>query len=57
MVNGGYGERHVNSFLDALNIPCISQRALKGREREVGQQLEQMADETCQKYLQEEIKL
>lgn len=49
MVNGGYGETHVNTLLAALNIPCVSQKTLKNREREVGQQVGEMAEETCQK--------
>lgn len=58
MVNGGYGEIHVNTLLAALNIPCVSQKTLKNREREVnGQQLREIAEETCQKSLQEEIRL
>lgn len=57
MVNGGYGKTHVNALLAALNIYCVSQKTLKTREREVGQQVGEMAEETCQKSLQEEIRL
>lgn len=34
----------------------MSQKTLKTREREVGQQVGEMAEETCQKSLQEEIR-
>ncbi|XP_062611418.1 uncharacterized protein LOC134273245 [Saccostrea cucullata] len=57
MLNEGFGETHVNSLLAALNIPSVSRKTLKNREREVGQQLGQMAEETCNKSLQEEMKL
>lgn len=57
MVYGGYGKTHVNTLLAALNINCVSQKTLKTREREVGQQVGEMAEETCQKSLQEEIRL
>lgn len=56
MVNGGYGKTHLNTLLAALNIYCVSQKTLKTREREVGQQVGEMAEETCQKSLQEEIR-
>lgn len=32
MVNGGYGETHVNTLLAALNIPCVSQKTEEQRE-------------------------
>lgn len=35
---------------------CVAEN-LKNREREVGQQVGEMAEETCQKSLQEEIRL
>lgn len=57
MVYGGYGKTHVNTLLAALNINCVSQKTLKTRERDVGQQVGEMAEETCQKSLQEEIRL
>ena len=55
MVNGGYGETHVNSLLAALNIPGISDKSLKKREREVGEILE--AGQSCIEVLQEELNL
>ncbi|XP_061173475.1 uncharacterized protein LOC133182645 [Saccostrea echinata] len=42
MINGGFDETHVNSLLGALNIPSVSQKTLKHREREDGQQLGQI---------------
>ncbi|XP_061175979.1 uncharacterized protein LOC133184928 [Saccostrea echinata] len=57
MLNGGYGITHVNALLAALNIPGITNRSLKSREREVGEHLEEMAGQSCNKVLQEEMKL
>ena len=36
MINGGFGETHVNSILTSLNISSISKKSLKNRECEVG---------------------
>lgn len=57
MINGGFGETHVNSFLASLNIPGISKKSLKNREREVGVHLEELAEDSCQKQLQDEIRM
>lgn len=57
MINGGFGEIHVNNMLAALNIPTITQKSLKNREREVGTHLNDMAEESCQTHLQEELRL
>ena len=47
MINGGFGETHLNVLLAVLNIPGISKRGLK--EREVGNTLSKMADESLPK--------
>lgn len=57
MINGGFGETHVNCILASLNILGISKKSLKNREREVGVNLEEMAEESCQKQLQDEIRM
>ncbi|XP_062603151.1 uncharacterized protein LOC134264915 [Saccostrea cucullata] len=57
MLNGGYGITHVNALLAALNIPGITNKSLKSREREVGKHLEEMAGQSCNEVLQEEMKL
>ena len=49
MINGGFGETQVNSILTSINIPDISKKSLKNREREVGVHLEEMAEESSQK--------
>ena len=54
MVNSGLGEMGVNSLLSALNIPGIHHRSLKKREQEVGEQINNLARESCAEALQEE---
>lgn len=51
-----YNCRNDNSILAALNIPSITQKALK-REREVGHQLNSMAEKSCKKRLNEELEM
>jgi hypothetical protein len=57
MINGGFGEQHVNCMLASLNIPTITQKSLKNREREVGVHLTDLAKESCQAHLQEELRM
>jgi hypothetical protein len=49
MINGGFGEIHVNNMLATLNIPTITQKSLKNREREVGDHLNDMAEESSRR--------
>ncbi|KAK3090923.1 hypothetical protein FSP39_015740 [Pinctada imbricata] len=55
MVNGGFGESHVNSLLAALNIPGICRKSLKDREREIATELVNMAQESCNQSLKDEV--
>ncbi|XP_055999188.1 uncharacterized protein LOC125656742 [Ostrea edulis] len=57
MVNVGLGETQVNGLLASLNIPTITQNSLKEREREVGNQLALMAEESCRQHLSREIEM
>ena len=56
MLNIGAGERHVNGFLAAVNLPTISHRALKQREEEVGGVTRKLASRSCEEALKEEKK-
>lgn len=56
MLNTGIGETHLNNLLSVLNVPGISKKTLKKREREVGKNVEAIAKECCEEALQEEIK-
>ena len=51
----GLGESQVNGLFAAMNMPGISKRHLKKREREVGVAVENVAQESAQAALQEEI--
>lgn len=57
MINGGFGETHINSILAAMNIPSITKKELKKRKREVGHQLNSMAEESCKKQLNQELEM
>lgn len=57
MINTGLGETQINSLLAALNIPGLSQRHLKKREREIGEKIAEFAQETCDDALDEETEL
>ena len=57
MINSGLGVTHVNALLSSMNIPTISPRSLKRREREVGKHLEKLAEESCSEVLHEEMEL
>lgn len=57
MIDAGLGEMHVNSLLSAMNIPTIPPKSIKCREREIVPHLADMAEETCRKNLEEEVRL
>ena len=43
----GIGERQLNTILSVMNLPGISAKSLKKREREVARSIIKVADETC----------
>ena len=54
MDHAGIGPTHVNNFLSNFNVPPVSDRTLRNREKELGQVVEQLAKESCQKAAHEE---
>lgn len=54
-IDNGIGYTHVNGFLSTLNIPTINKTAYKNREREVGKAIEEVATNSCQMVLEDEI--
>jgi hypothetical protein len=54
MLNSGLGETQVNHLLAALNIPRISPTTLKRREREVGNSIQELAQQSCSEALIQE---
>jgi hypothetical protein len=56
-LHAGMGHTHVNHLLSTMNIPTISHKAYKAREREVGHCVETVAQENCSKITCEEKKI
>lgn len=54
MVNGGFGESHVN-YCCTINILGILKKGLKKREREIRSTLEKIAEDACKENFQEEV--
>jgi len=57
MVNAGIGEMQMNSVLSYLNLPTISSRTIKKREREIGSSIQAVAKQSCVDAVHEEIRL
>ncbi|KAK3099978.1 hypothetical protein FSP39_012810 [Pinctada imbricata] len=57
MVHCGMGGTQVNGFLNALNIPAVSNTLLYKREKEIGDALEDVAQCSAEKSFNEEIEL
>ena len=55
--HAGVGQSAVINFLAVLNIPNITPRNLKKREREAGKVVEGVARESCKEMLQKETSL
>ena len=50
------GATHVNALLSSLNIPPVHGDTLKAREREIGPAIEDIANTSCERMLEEEKK-
>ena len=48
-LHAGIGQTHINNILSCMNIPTINSIAFKQREREVGQAIEAIAKNSCEK--------
>ncbi len=57
MIHTGLGPEQVGYFFTTMNIPPITAKALKKREREIGTSIEKKAEETCKQAVQEEIRI
>lgn len=55
MIHTGIGPAQINGLLTTLNIPAISSRTIQKRQMETGPAIQQVADDTIQKVLQDEI--
>ena len=56
MLHAGMGATHVNALLSSLNIPRVHGDTLKAREREIGPAIEDIANTSCERMLEEEKK-
>ena len=56
MLHAGMGATHVNALLSSLNIPPVHGDTLKAREREIGLAIEDIANTSCERMLEEEKK-
>lgn len=54
-IDNGIGYTHMNSFLSTLNVPTLNKSSYKKREREVGKAIEEVASNSCQMVLEDEI--
>ena len=57
MVHCGIGPEQMTNLITTLNIPAITVKALKEREREIGKTIEKTALSTCKDALTEEERL
>lgn len=55
--DSGIGYTHVNSFLMTLNVPTINRTAYKRRQREIGLAIEEVASNSCQMVLGNEVEI
>ena len=51
----GTGHSHLDSYLNIVGLPSISNQKFKGIERKVGKEIEQVAEESCKKWKKAEI--
>ena len=46
----GTGHSHLDSYLNIVGLPSISNQKFKGIERKVGKEIEQVAEESCKNW-------
>ena len=51
----GTSHSHLDSYLNIVGLPSISNQKFKGVERKVGKKIEQVAEECCKKWKKAEI--
>lgn len=56
-IDGGYSHTHINKLLSTSNLPIISWSVYQTHEKEVGNVVEELAKESCQKAASEEREL
>lgn len=56
MYHTGIGPTQVNNFLSTLNLPSINVKTLRRRCEEIGEELENLAENSVKDALKEEVK-
>ena len=51
----GTGHSRLDSYLNIVGLPSISNQKFKGIERKVGKEIEQVEEESCKKWKEAEI--
>ena len=51
----GTGHSHLDSYLNIVRLPSISNQKFKGIERKVGKEIKQVAEDSCKKWKKAEI--
>ena len=57
MVHAGMGTSHIQSFMAVLEIPSITHKHMKLREREILASIENVARKSCDQAIAEEINI
>ncbi len=56
MWHSGTGHTHLENLMSTLEVPVITQRNLKKKERKVYTHVKALAEDSCKKVLQDDIK-
>ena len=57
MIHTGLGEQQINGILAELNIPTVSHCMLDARQKEVGEVIETIAEDSMKEWMEKEISL
>ena len=57
MLNIGAGKTHIQQFLAALNIPCLTSTAMSRLEADMGKKVIEVARQSCDEALAKEIEM
>ncbi|XP_070577204.1 uncharacterized protein [Ptychodera flava] len=55
MITAGIGERHLNQMLSSISVPTIHHKTLKRKEREVGESILKVANQSCKQAISDEM--
>ncbi|XP_070549492.1 uncharacterized protein [Ptychodera flava] len=55
MITAGIGERHLNQMLSSISVPTIHHKTSKRKEREVGESILKVANQSCKQATSDEM--